>query len=405
MKQYLPQFKNKNIFLFYILTALNNAFFMSGNWIFFWTRFMSYSQLGIIDASSFAFGVITEVPSGAVADLIGKKKTIIISMFFAFLGFLMISSANNLFPIFLGFLLANLGWSLYSGSAEALAYDSLVEKGKEKHYEKVISVSNSIALFSAVIAVLTGGIMYTWHFRLPHYAFAFSYFLACLIALFLREPKIDTEKFSWSAYWKQIVDGTKHLFQEELRRYLPMIFVVSGVYFLYSWGFIRPAIAISFGFMDKAQAVINSVLMILVAIAIFYIPVIRKKISDLKVLAIFTLLLGLGFFSASFPIGYYGFFTMLIIAVSGNLITPWTSIIVNRKIASKYRATTLSALALIIKIPYVLVAVLAGQLVEQGLLSKFNLSLSLLIFIVLIFNISLYFLKKRRNNYHINTTK
>ena len=125
MRVRLPLIENRN----YLLAVANGTSFIVGNWIFFWTRFMTYGELGVVDGVAFAFGLILGVPTGAVADIIGKKKTVVAAMFLAFFGILCLSLSSSMVPIFLFFLLWQMGMALYSGAAEALAYDTLVDAG------------------------------------------------------------------------------------------------------------------------------------------------------------------------------------------------------------------------------------------------------------------------------------
>lgn len=70
---------------------------------------------------------------------------------------------------------------------------------------------------------------------------------------------------------------------------------------------------------------------------------------------------------------------MLLIGLSGDLSTPWVSIVVNDEIESKYRATALSTVALLAKVPYVLLAVIAGTMAEKGTFSYFCLGVGTVI--------------------------
>ncbi len=196
-----PFAKDRNILIFYLLTILNSSWFIAGNWIFFWTRFLTYGQLGIVDATAFAFGLLMEIPTGALADLLGKKKTLLVSSILCFLGVtFLIAPTNSMWTLLFGFMTAQVGWAFYSGSAEAMAYDSLKENNNEKGFEKVITRSNMIGIFVTIITTLIGGLMYMYWFRLPHYAWGAVYFFAALMCLFLREPSIDSEKFSLKVY-------------------------------------------------------------------------------------------------------------------------------------------------------------------------------------------------------------
>jgi MFS family permease len=372
-----------NIRLYYGLAVVNGASFIIGNWLFFWLRFMTYGELGLVDGIVFGFGLLMGIPTGAVADLIGKKKTLIAAMLLASFGILSLSLSSAVLPIFVFFLLWQLGMALYSGAAEALVYDTLVENGQEQHFDRVISTNSMISIITLTIASLIGIWMYELHFRLPHIAWGLTYGVGFILTLYLVEPEVTaTEKFTWGGYLHKLREGTVHLFQPALKRYLPMIFTISGIYFLYSNGFFRPAIALEFGFEHEAQSVILAILGLIAAVIMRMIPWLRTRISDGQGLFILSMMIGAGFLASAFPIGHYGFFALLIIGVAGRLTQPWVSVVVNQYLESEYRATALSVVTITTQIPYTIVAIAAGQIVEQGHLADFNLGIAVVIFSV-----------------------
>ena len=355
---------------------------------------MTYGRLGVVDALAFAFGLIMEVPTGAIADLIGKKKTILASCILGFTGVMIIASANSALSIFIGFLITQAGWAFYSGSAEAMAYDSLKERRRDNQYDKVISASGVLGIVATVITVLLGAVMYKYNFRLPHYAWGFAYLFGFVASFWLKEPSIDTEKFSLKNYFRQITEGVKQLVTPYLRPYIPIMFALLGIYYLYSYGLVKPAIAIHFGFFATEQAIIQAILGVTSAIAVGLIPKMRNKFSDVAGLVLLTSVLAVGFLFAVFPLGYYGFLVMLAIALSGNLASPWVSIVVNRELPSKYRATALSTIALFTKIPYVVAAMIAGRMIDGGYLWLFNLVIGTLVAASVIWTLFSFSIKK-----------
>jgi len=56
--------------------------------------------------------------------------------------------------------------------------------------------------------------------------------------------------------------------------------------------------------------------------------------------------------------------------------------VLNERIPSETRATTLSTVALLSRIPYVLTALIAGVMVEAGTFAWFNLAVALVIGII-----------------------
>ncbi|OGM14110.1 hypothetical protein A3D84_03320 [Candidatus Woesebacteria bacterium RIFCSPHIGHO2_02_FULL_42_20] len=386
--------ENRNILVFYILSACMNFFFLASNWIYFWTKFMTYGQLGWIDALGFGFALFLEIPSGAIADLLGKKKTIQVGLIAGTIGAFMISGANNLTTIFIGWLMVQIAYAFYSGAGEALAYDTLVQLKRENEYDVVITKSKTIETYTTAFATFFGGFMYEFWFRLPHYAWGFGFLLGAISAFWLFEPKVDTIKFSFKTYFEQLFIGAKELFSVSLRKYVVFILILLGVYYLYSWGFIRPAIATSFGFYAKEQSIIIGLLTLISAFAIRLVPKLREKISDMGGLVILSLMMAIGFFAAAFPIGYWGVFVLLTIAIAGKLADPWISVVINREIPSKYRATTLSTAAFITRLPYVLIAVVAGSSIQAGKLSIFNLWVAGAILLGIFLSFFLYKLRK-----------
>ncbi len=357
---------------------------------------MTYGQLGWVDGIAFAFALVLDVPTGAIADIFGKKKTITAALFASFAGSMMIATGSTLPVIFIGWMITNLGFALYSGAAEALAYDTLVDLKQEDRYEKVISKASSIDLYVEAATVFIGGLLYGLNFRLPHILWSLAYFVGFVVSFWLIEPHIDTIKFSFKNYFKQLGVGVQELLKPNLRRYFIYFFILLGIYYMYSWGFIRPAIADSFGFKAQAQGIILPILTLSSAFLMRYIPFLKKKISDFTGLLIMAIIMAISFYLASFPVGYWGFLIMVFIAFSGKLAYPWISIIVNKEIPSANRATTLSTISLITKIPYVLVAVIAGKAVQEGQLKTFNSYVGLLILAGIIIGLIVNYLSKHK---------
>ena len=78
----------------------------------------------------------------------------------------------------------------------------------------------------------------------------------------------------------------------------------------------------------------------------------------------------------SLPLGSGGAAVMLLMHLSGVTSRVWTNIVVNERTPSEIRATTLSTVALLTKLPYVLVAVIAGLMIDAGQLGTFVLGMA-----------------------------
>lgn len=358
---------------------------------------MTFGQLGWADALGFGFALLLEVPSGAVADLIGKRKTILFGFLAGSLGIFIITFSGTLTGIFIGWLITQICYAFYSGAAEALVYDTLIDLKEQDNFDKVITKSSEIESYVAAICTLIGGFLFAVNSRLPHILWNLGFVLGAIFSWFLVEPKIDTEKFSLKKYFNQLFVGIKELTQTGLKRFIGFFFILVGVNFMYSWGLLRPAIATSFGFFAKEQGIILPALTIFGAIIVRFVPFFKKHLSDVTGVVILSAIMAVGFLLAAFPIGKYGIISMIFVAIAGELASPWISIIVNKRIESKNRATTLSTVALMTKIPYVLFAVVAGKMVGNDQLGIFNLVTALVIIGVTLLSLGYLYLRPKLN--------
>lgn len=388
----------QNVKLYHLLIISTNLWFGASSWLYVWRRFMTFGQLGWVDGVGFAFSLLLDIPTGALADIIGKRLTLIISNVLALIGILLIAFADNLAAIFIGNMITQLGWAMFSGSSDAILYDSLLADNREHLFDRILAKANQYMSYAASFGYFFGGMLYAWHWRLPHIIWGLSYVPAILCSYLLVEPHVERSHFSARAYLKKIRLGVQELLLPQLRKYILLVFVLLGVYFLYTWGFVRPAIATSFGFYSKEQSIILPIVTLSCAFLIQYLPAIRTRISNFTGLTILALIMAFGFFLSAFPIGYWGIIPMFLIALAGKFASPWVSIVVNREISSHYRATTLSTISLLSKVPYVLVAVLIGEAAENNMLSQFTLGLAGTILLVAVISalILLFFRLKKK---------
>lgn len=399
MDQTLQLQLKRNITLFYLLTISTNLWFGASSWLYVWRRFMTFGQLGWIDAIGFGISLILDIPTGAFADIFGKRLTLIVSSIFTGTGILFIAFANSLTGIFIGNIISQVGWAMYSGASDALVYDSLLNLKKEQLFSAVLAKANQYMSYAAAFGYFIGGILYPMYWRLPQIVWGLSYVPAVVISFLLVDPHImQSEHFSVRVYLNKIHLGIKELLLPQLRKYILLIFILLGVYFLYTWGFVRPAIATSFGFFSKEQSIILPILTLSTAFLIHYLPLISKKISGFMGLSILAGLMGMGFFLSAFPIGYWGIIPMFLVTIAGKFAGPWVSVIVNKEISSSYRATTLSTVSLLSKVPYVLVAVLIGSATENNMLSQFCLLLAGVIFVITLISGGVYYVSSRAHS-------
>ena len=98
-----------------------------------------------------------EIPSGYMADLFGRRHTIILGTIFSFIGYLVFSFYDGFYVFALAQVLIGIGGSLMSGSDSALLYDTLIELKEKDTYTRVEGISYAVGNFSEATAGILGG--------------------------------------------------------------------------------------------------------------------------------------------------------------------------------------------------------------------------------------------------------
>ncbi|MDJ0624552.1 MAG: MFS transporter [Desulfocapsaceae bacterium] len=102
---------------------------------------------------------VLEIPSGYMADIIGRKKSLIAGAVLGTLGYFIYAISDG----FSGFLIAEitlgLGGSFISGSDSAMLYDSLAGMRKQQRYLQLEGRITSLGNFAETIAAIGGGMI------------------------------------------------------------------------------------------------------------------------------------------------------------------------------------------------------------------------------------------------------
>lgn len=361
----VPLHTTPNIGRYYWLMLFSNCWFATATWIFFVKKFMSLATFGIVDSFIFAFGLLLEIPTGALADLLGKKRAIQLAMFFLASGSLAMGLSQTTPFLIFTMAIVQIGLAFYSGSVEAFVYDSLLDEQKQHHYDQVIATGMMIMNVSSAVATALGGWLFEWEFRTPLIAWSIANWLGFALSFWLSEPEHDSTRFSLTTYLQQTRDGIQALFIPQLQSILPFTLTILSVVFLWEWGMIRTVSASFFNLPITAQSTLYALLPLGAVIIVHYLPLFRRHVTDILGLQIAALLIGLAYGSFAWIQGWWGILPLTIIGVTGGLVFPWSSVLVNQHLPSKYRATALSTLALLTKVPYILISPVIGYLADN----------------------------------------
>jgi MFS family permease len=133
--------KNKlkrNITVSYIYNFLLKIDITTAIWVLYLSfRGMSLVEIGLIESVYHITGILFELPTGAIADVYGKKFSVLLGRILSVISCLLMITASSFWGFAIAFMLASASMNLNSGAAEALVYDSLKILGRGKIQENM----------------------------------------------------------------------------------------------------------------------------------------------------------------------------------------------------------------------------------------------------------------------------
>lgn len=240
--------KNKkikmNVKTDYIYCFMKNFDISSAIWVLYMVyKGLPLWQIGIVEGIFHVASFLFEVPSGALADLFGRKKVIIAGRICSAISAIINLFASNLLGFSVGFIISALGYNLNSGSEEALVYDSLKQAGCEKEYLKVNSRLNLIIEISQGMSTFIGGVLAEYSYVYCYVTVIIISLLSLIPAFIFEEPLIqdkdvknnDTkEKVSLIKHFKicyEILKGNREIMK--ILIYFPVVFTFDTVVYFY----------------------------------------------------------------------------------------------------------------------------------------------------------------------------
>ncbi len=127
------------------------------------SRGFSLMDIGVAEGVFHAVSALCEVPSGMLADLLGRKRTLMAAGLVNACSGLVMAGSLSLPGVCLAFALEAFSFNLASGTLEAISYDSLVQAGDPAEYVRwdsrqymLYSLMQALASLGSFITVRIG---------------------------------------------------------------------------------------------------------------------------------------------------------------------------------------------------------------------------------------------------------
>lgn len=326
--------------------------------------------------------IVLEIPSGALADVIGRKRMVVLAATLmvaeiCVFAFAPTGDATLLFWLLvLNRILSGAAEACASGADEALAYDSIDPAEREKKWPRVLESLMRWKSGGFFVAMITGAALFDesllhwltgWSFestvRWPVYATLVTSLLCLAVALNLREPPTAhaATHHPVGRAWQNIIAGAIHVFTS--RR---ILFLMLAALLIDSFVRIFLTFASNYYRLIELPEFVNGLLGSGLALLGFAVaPVARRMVAQHGVVANFTVvaalaLLGLAGTALAWPI--WGAWVVVPLGLTMSALQFFTSNYLNAWTGSNVRATVLSFRGVAFNLGYAAAGILFARL-------------------------------------------
>ena len=204
---------------------------LSGAWVaILASRGFSLAQIGFAETVFHIVSILFEIPSGVLADVLGRKKTLVISCLMRMVGNIVMILSNNFALVCLSIAFQALNYNFSSGSGDALAYDSLKSVGQEERFERY--ASNQLVIYRVCegLSTLTAGFALVIGYKLAYATGIATALVQLAILAGLVEIRLSPLPQNFNV-WKEIANCFKQsfLFLKEAKKAMLLMFTNSFV--------------------------------------------------------------------------------------------------------------------------------------------------------------------------------
>jgi MFS family permease len=215
----------RTLTIFRLYQLFNGIIFTGPVWaVFLLSRGLSLTEFGMVEAALHVGMLAAQIPSGALADALGRRSLLVAAGFFTAVAELGYVYAPEFWLICLAGAIHGVGFALRTGADEAYLFDALAHDDAHAQFPRMLGGLWAVFQFSAAISFVAGGLIATWSRPAAFWLTAICALAASAIALKLprdarggashglnvarqgitalrRSPRLATLTIAWSVYW------------------------------------------------------------------------------------------------------------------------------------------------------------------------------------------------------------
>ncbi len=218
----------RTLAVFRLYQLFNGILFSGPIWaVFLLSRGLSLTQFGIVEACLHVGMLLAQVPTGALADALGRRRLLVTAGFFSAAAELGYVYAPGFALICVAGAVHGIAFALRTGADEAYLFDSLAHDDAQAQFPRMLGGLWAVFQFAGAVSFMVGGLIATYSPPLAFWLTAACALTASAVATRLPDdargeaahgvrvaasglralrhsPRLAVLTLAWSVYWAAV---------------------------------------------------------------------------------------------------------------------------------------------------------------------------------------------------------
>ena len=277
--------KRKFLLQYYAIYFLKGFLFLKQYLVLLLNSNLTPVQVSLIISTFSIVSALVEIPTGAVSDYFGCKRSLVTGILFYLIGYVVIFFEKNFFTFCIFYSFCGLYETIFSGSKESLFYNNIKYLDIKNEFIKYKSRSKIIHYIALTMSGALAGMLLKYNMNYLILIDIFVLIIYFFVVLSVNEHSNENLKKLNTNYLKSIKNGFKYILKHRTLRYFILFegvwYGTWMIFINYSSLFYKE---IEFGFMSVGKMIPMQVLLVALMQAIFIDYFIKKDVYNNMIL-------------------------------------------------------------------------------------------------------------------------
>ncbi len=322
---------------------------------------LSYAEIMLLQSISAISVFIFEVPTGAIADKVSRKLSLVLSGFFAVFGLLFYILFKSFLLFAVAEILFGIGLTLSSGSDSALLYESLAKSQKKDEYQNHEGHAASLCFIGQAIGGVLSAFLFKYNPNLPFIISIGNLFVAIIFSFKFEETEREKSEHKYVIH---VLKSIKISIKTPRILWTVLFAGLMGFVYRTSFWLYQPY----FKLADIDIQWFGLIFAYFNIVAAFSSKYLVKKFHKTRPRKIFLVLILIMAGSFLVPMIFFSPFMIIVLAsqqIVRGMYRPTLRFYINHQISDKYRATVISLVSLSASLCFAILSPIVGLALDH----------------------------------------